>query len=168
MDEEVASRSPPGGASPKAPGAAPAAAGGPAGPHALLSGKAFPVTPVALAGPGASFSSPISTAASLGASLESMSLAGEGEASRAGSGALPAADSAAFLGPASYFPAGFYRSATGLKPKGPGGRGAAAGRRRRHRAGPTSRLRKSNGQVRGLGAALWRDAVGAFGTAPNC
>lgn len=141
MDEDVSSRSPPA-TSPRAAAVLGAA-------HALLAAKAIPVTPVtplAAAGPGAAaFSSPLSAVASLGNSLESMTIAEAllpRTSSLARSDGLPQADSAAFLGPASYAPPGFRMPATHAKPR----ERRAAGRHRRRRAAPTSRLRKTNGQ----------------------
>ncbi|GAB4817134.1 hypothetical protein N2152v2_004180 [Parachlorella kessleri] len=141
MDEEVGSRSPPVAGSPRL---------GPA--RTLLAVKAMPMTPVAVTSMGATFASPISTA-SLGASLESMTLQDSGSmaATRSGSSlapadSLPTADSTAFMGPATYFPSGFHQHGPATALAKPRRRGTTGRRRRGHRGAPVSRLRKSNGQ----------------------
>lgn len=136
MDEDVSSRSP-SATSPRAQHCG----------HALLVAKAYALTPAALSSTGLSFASPLS-AASLGASMESASAqvtcVKEGWPKQPNSSSSMCMADVRCTGPASYLPDGCYFPATGLKPK----HGRTSGRRRRHRVAPTSRLRKSNGQVR--------------------
>ena len=144
MDEEVGSRSPLAPGSPRLGSA-----------RTLLAAKAMPMTPVAVTSVGAAFASPISTA-SLGASLESMTLhdsdsmaaarSGGNGSSLAPADSLPTADSAAFMGPATYFPTAFHHHGPATALAKPRRRGTTGRRRRGHRGAPVSRLRKSNGQ----------------------